>query len=179
MTESELVKTKLKAIALTVLLMIFLITIIVLGAIFGIRKSKALKPEDPVITVTEAPATDPPVTAAPFAQVEVTPTLVPTLAPTAATVPTMAPVEEIITGDIPSEDDDFFNESDEVVVVDENGIPNRQSEDSNGDTYVLTAVGARPMADTGDLTLDHAGNRTWDENDNGNIDTDEDDWEEN
>lgn len=48
-----------------------------------------------------------------------------------------------------------------------------------GNTYVLTAVGAGPMADTGDLTLDHAGNRTWDENDNGNIDADEDDWEEN
>ena len=45
-------------------------------------------------------------------------------------------------------------------------------------TYLLTAVGAGPMADTGDITMDQAGNRTWDENDNGNIDAGEDDWEE-
>ncbi len=147
--ESDLVKTKLKAIALTVLLMLFLITIIVLGAIFGIRKSRAAILDEPKIVVTEAPVmepTEPPVTNAPTSEVELIPTLVPTIAPTKVNAPTDAPIEEIITGDIPSEDDDFFNESDEVV-VDENGIPDRQSEDSNGDTYVITLANGTIVQD--------------------------------
>ena len=78
---------------------------------------------------------------------EVIPTLVPTIAPTKMPTPTSGPVQEIVTGDIPSEDDDFFKESDEVV-VDENGIPDRQSEDSNGDTYVLTLANGTIIQDT-------------------------------
>ena len=45
------------------------------------------------------------------------------------------------------------------------------------DTYDLTAVPAGPMEDTGNLTLDEAGNRTWDEDDDGVLDAGEDNWE--
>jgi type IV pilus assembly protein PilE len=49
-----------------------------------------------------------------------------------------------------------------------------------GATYVLTAAGlAGVMADDGDLTMDNVGNRTWDENGDGdNTDAGEDDWNE-
>ena len=47
-------------------------------------------------------------------------------------------------------------------------------------TYTLTAApdANGPMVGDGDLTLDDAGNRTWDQNDNNVIDADEDDWNE-
>ncbi len=44
-------------------------------------------------------------------------------------------------------------------------------------TYDMTAVGAGAMAGTGDLTLNQAGNRTWDEDDDG-VDPQDNDWEE-
>ena len=44
-------------------------------------------------------------------------------------------------------------------------------------TYVLTAVPAGVMDGDGDLTLDEAGNRTWDEGDNG-LNAQDMDWEE-
>lgn len=44
-------------------------------------------------------------------------------------------------------------------------------------TYTLTAVPAGVMDGDGDLTLDEAGNRTWDEGDNG-LSADDMDWEE-
>ena len=44
-------------------------------------------------------------------------------------------------------------------------------------TYVLTAVPEGVMDGDGDLTLDQAGNRTWDEGDNG-LNADDMDWEE-
>ena len=45
-------------------------------------------------------------------------------------------------------------------------------------TYTLTAapVADGPMDGDGDLTIDDAGNRTWDQNDNDVIDVGEDDW---
>jgi len=46
------------------------------------------------------------------------------------------------------------------------------------DTYDLTAVPAGPMDGTGNLTIDEAGNRVWDEDDDGALDAGEDDWEE-
>lgn len=47
-------------------------------------------------------------------------------------------------------------------------------------TYVLTAapLAQGPMADDGEMTLDSAGNRTWDKDGNGSIATDEEDWNE-
>ena len=43
-------------------------------------------------------------------------------------------------------------------------------------TYLLTAVPAGPMLNTGNLTLDQAGNRTWDEANDG-IGATDNDWE--
>lgn len=45
------------------------------------------------------------------------------------------------------------------------------------DTFVLTATPAGSMLNTGILTLDQAGNRTWNE-DNGAMDAEDFDWEE-
>ena len=45
------------------------------------------------------------------------------------------------------------------------------------DTYDLTAVPAGSMAGTGNLTLDQAGNRTWDEGADG-VGTADNDWDE-
>ncbi|NKB99265.1 MAG: prepilin-type N-terminal cleavage/methylation domain-containing protein [Pseudomonadales bacterium] len=47
-------------------------------------------------------------------------------------------------------------------------------------TYVLTGapIADGPMDGDGDLAIDDAGNRSWDEDDDGVIEVDEDDWEE-
>lgn len=47
-------------------------------------------------------------------------------------------------------------------------------------TYVLTAapLDNGPMAGDGDFVLDNAGNRSWDEDGDGNIEANEDDWDE-
>ncbi len=47
------------------------------------------------------------------------------------------------------------------------------------DTYLLTATPQGAMADDGPITLDEAGNRTWDEGDDGIDVPDDQDWEEN
>lgn len=47
-------------------------------------------------------------------------------------------------------------------------------------SYVLTAapLAAGPMADDGEITLDSAGNRTWDKDGDGNVGADEENWNE-
>lgn len=49
---------------------------------------------------------------------------------------------------------------------------------TTANTFVLTATPAGSMTDTGVLTLDQIGNRTWDEDNDGAIDAGEGDWEE-
>ncbi len=139
--ENKIVRNKLKAIALTALCFVLVTSAVVLGIVMGTRSLKNRKANAnanaanaavPTISPTEEPTSVP--TLAPTVYVEPTPD------PSAA--PSERPTKIIITGEIPGEDDDFFNNDD---FIDENGIPSETAEQSNGDTFVMTLPDGTPF----------------------------------
>ena len=147
--ESEIVRSKLLAIGLTVLCVILLLSAVG-SAVSLLLGGKDGGGETELETSGSATIPTDPVTSAPTPAPTILSTLSPTtkfltLPTTKAPEPTDQPTLIIITGDYDDTgDDDFFNDDDNSVV--EVGIPENIVVTSNGDTYVLTEVvaGAPP-----------------------------------
>lgn len=142
--ENQIVRSKLKAIGLTALCLIFVISAVVLGVIMGMKKAKN-KPDKPTPGGAGSAAnpgagtkiTEPPTaTASNAPSSSSSPSLVPTDFPLPSAQPTKAIIIEA------EYDDDIFND----VVVDENGIPSELEDFTNGDASVMTLADGTPVA---------------------------------